>query len=83
MRKRNLPKLPAQQAGVELERLRSRIKERYGSVYRFAPAVGFTQSMLSRMLHGQRKIFPYARELMADLLEIPEAEHDLYFGGGT
>lgn len=83
MRKRNLPKLPAQQTGVELTRLRDRIKERYGSVYRFAPAVGFTQSMLSRMLHGQRKIFPYARERMADLLGIPEAEYDLYFGGGT
>lgn len=83
MRKRNLPKLPAQQTGVELTRLRGRIKERYGSVYRFAPAVGYTQSMLSYMLHGKRKIFPYARKRMADLLEIPEAEHDLYFGGGT
>jgi hypothetical protein len=52
-------------------------------VYSFAPAVGYTQSMLSYMLHGKRKIFPYARKRMADLLEIPEAEHDLYFGGGT
>jgi hypothetical protein len=65
---------------MERTMLRNRIKAYYGSVYRFAPIVGYTQSMLCKMLKGERKIYPYARTLMADLLIIPEKDFEVYFG---
>lgn len=83
MRERDLSELSVKQSGVEtpeLTELRERIIQYYGSVYKFAPAVGFTQSMLSRMLHGRRKIYPDSRKRMGELLEIPESEHTKYFG---
>lgn len=65
---------------MELTLLRKKICDVYGSVYKFAPIVGYTQSMVNHMLHGRRKIFPYAQDRMADLLGIPKDEYITYFG---
>ena len=66
-----------------MEKLRTKIRERYGTVRRFAGKVGYTESMLSKMLHGTRKIYPDSRDRFATLLEIPKDDYKVYFGEET
>ena len=65
---------------MELKLLRNRIVEVYRSVYRFAPVVGYSQSMLSIVLHGQRKMYPETIDRMAKLLKIEPEQYPAYFG---
>lgn len=65
-----------------LEMLRKRIIDEYCTVRKFGYAIGFSESMLSKMLSGKRKIYPYTRTIMADKLMIARSDYKLYFGDG-
>lgn len=65
---------------MEHELLRQKIKEKYGSVYKFANVLGYTQAWMCHMLKGNRKILPDTRERMAKLLDIPGRDYEKFFG---
>lgn len=65
---------------MEHELLRQKIKEKYGSVYKFANVLGYTQAWMCHMLKGHRRILPDTQERMAKLLDIPGSDYEKYFG---
>ena len=59
------------------DEVRKLAKERYGTVRRFAKKIGYTESMLSHVLHGRRKIGTnnatiFATALGVDISEVKE-----------
>lgn len=66
---------------VTLDALRQRIVEYYGTVRHFAEDMGFSESTLSLMLNGKRKIMPDWRRMMGKALDIGERDFLRYFGG--
>lgn len=55
-------------------RLRALIIQKCGNVRRFSAKVGLTESMLSKMLNGNRVIMPWHYENFANVLGITEDE---------
>ena len=64
---------------AENDALRGLIKKRYRTVRRFSQKAGLTESMVSHMLHGRKKIREWNRDNFARLLDIPAADYDKYF----
>lgn len=62
-------------------RLRAVITERCGTVNRFARKVGLSESMMSHILHGRRKVYPWNEELFAVALGMDTRQLDTYLGG--
>ena len=60
-------------------KLRSRIKEKYGTEGNFSAALGITQMSLSRKFNGKTQFSSNDIKQMSKLLEIPLEEAGQYF----
>lgn len=58
--------------------LRKRIKEKYKTVRRFSQKAGFSESAVSKMLNGTRKVYPWSWDVFVKVLEIPQTECSMY-----
>lgn len=67
---------------VDGELLKARIKKQYRNVRHFAQKAGYSESMICKILYGKRKLYPWSRDLFADMLGIPRTEYKVYFGEG-
>lgn len=60
-------------------KLRSRIKEKYGTEGNFSTALGITQMSLSRKFNGKTQFSSNDIKQMSELLDIPLEEAGQYF----
>lgn len=66
-----------------MDKLRTKIREVYGTEGKFAEAIGLTKSGLSMKLRGERG-WSFKQIMTAQrLLDIPYDQVEAYFGGGA
>lgn len=58
--------------GAKQTKLRTLILEKFGSIRKFAPAVGMTESMVSHILNGRKKLFADNAKNFATVLGVFE-----------
>lgn len=62
--------------------LRKHIKIKYKTVRRFSEKTGYTESAISYILHGKRKIYSWNLKVFSETLEMSEAEFRKLIIGG-
>lgn len=60
-------------------KLRGRIVEKYGTIEKFADAIGRDRTTISRVLCGKTEMSKLDRNAWAYVLDIPKEEIDLFF----
>ena len=61
--------------------LESLIKKKYRNVRDFSKKIGVTESLMSHVLHGRRKVYPWVEATITEQLDITTEQFRTMIGG--